>query len=202
MTFRSLAGIPTRLALIAAVGAWLAACAGGPKPAPATHGVSGTMRPYQVNGTWYRPSTQPHYDETGMASWYGPQSRYRTTANGESFDEKVASAAHRTLPLPCYVEVTNLDNGRTARLRVNDRGPFARGRILDVSRKGAEELGFLGQGMAHVRVRYVGPAPPASQARRDDRPAPAVFVAMAREDAPSSPPVAVSASQDAGWRVQ
>ena len=77
---------------------------------------------------------------------------------GESFNERVATAAHRTLPLPCIVEVTNLDNGRTVRLRVNDRGPFRRDRILDVSRRGAEELGFLGKGVAHVRVRYVGPA--------------------------------------------
>jgi rare lipoprotein A len=148
-----------RLALVAAAGSTLAACAGGPKPAPADYGAGGTMRPYQVNGVWYRPAVQPHYQETGLASWYGPQSRYHTTANGEKFDEGVASAAHRTLPLPCIVEVTNLDNGRKANLRVNDRGPFAKSRILDVSRRGAEELGFLGQGMARVRVRYIGPAP-------------------------------------------
>lgn len=154
-----------RLALVAAAAATLAACAGGPKPEPATYGSGGTMRPYQVNGVWYRPAVQPHYEETGLASWYGPQSRYHTTANGETFDESVASAAHRTLPLPCIVEVTNLDNGRKAQLRVNDRGPFAKGRILDVSRRGAEELGFLGQGMAHVRVRYIGPAPTAQFAR-------------------------------------
>jgi rare lipoprotein A len=139
------------------------------------------MRPYQVNGVWYRPALQPHYDETGLASWYGPQSRYHTTANGERFDEAVASAAHKTLPLPCIVEVTNLDNGRRARLRVNDRGPFAKGRILDVSRRGAEDLGFLRQGMAHVRVRYVGPAPSAQFAVRD---APQAYVAP-----PATPPV-------------
>jgi len=143
-----------RAAMVAAAGAWLAACAGGPKP-DAPH-ASGTMRPYEVNGTWYRPANQPHYDETGYASWYGVQGRYHTTANGEKFNEGVATAAHRTLPLPCIVEVTNLDNGRTVRLRVNDRGPFRRDRILDVSRRGAEELGFLGRGTAHVRVRYVG----------------------------------------------
>jgi rare lipoprotein A len=145
-----------RVAAIAAAGAWLAACASGPKPG-ASH-ASGTMRPYQVNGTWYRPANQPHYDETGYASWYGVQGGYHTTANGEKLDDHVASAAHRTLPLPCVVEVTNLDNGRTVRLRVNDRGPFRRDRILDVSKRGAEELGFLGKGTAHVRVRYVGPA--------------------------------------------
>ncbi|HEY2179835.1 MAG TPA: septal ring lytic transglycosylase RlpA family protein [Caulobacteraceae bacterium] len=138
-------------------GAVLAACAGGPRPARGGYEANGTMRPYEVGGVRYRPAYQPHYDETGLASWYGAQSRYHTTANGEHFDEHLATAAHRTLPLPCIVEVTNLDNGRTARLRVNDRGPFTRGRILDVSRKGAEELGF--KGVARVRVRYVGPAP-------------------------------------------
>ena len=147
-----------RIAAVAALAASLAACAGGPKPPAPTHGANGTMRPYQVNGVWYRPTYQPHYDEKGLASWYGPQSRYHTTADGEAFDERVASAAHRTLPLPCIVEVTNLDNGRRVRLRVNDRGPFAAGRILDVSRKGADELGFASRGMARVRVRYLGPA--------------------------------------------
>jgi rare lipoprotein A len=144
-----------RIALVVLAGASLAACATGSRRGPL--GVNGTMRPYQVNGVWYRPANQPHYDAKGLATWYGPQSRYHTTADGEKFDERVASAAHTTLPLPCIVEVTNLDNGRVARLRVNDRGPFVRGRILDVSRKGAEELGF--KGVAHVRVRYVGPAP-------------------------------------------
>jgi rare lipoprotein A len=149
-------GWTARAAMVAAAGAWMAACAGGPKPE--TSHASGTMKPYEVNGTWYRPAYQPHYEETGYASWYGVQGRYHTTANGEKFDERVATAAHRTLPLPCIVEVTNRDNGRKVRLRVNDRGPFRRDRILDVSRRGAEELGFLGQGTAHVRVRYVGPA--------------------------------------------
>ena len=145
-----------RVILIALAGASLAACATQPLTVPGS--VGGTMRPYQVNGVWYRPAFQPHYDEKGLASWYGPQARYRTTATGERFDERIASAAHRTLPLPCVVEVTNLDNGRKVRLRVNDRGPFVKGRILDVSRKGAQELGFWGQGVARVRVRYVGPA--------------------------------------------
>jgi rare lipoprotein A len=144
-----------RIALVALAAAGLTACATGPRHGAL--GVNGTMRPYQVNGVWYRPANQPHYDAKGLATWYGPQSRYHTTADGEKFDERVASAAHTTLPLPCIVEVTNLDNGRVARLRVNDRGPFVRGRILDVSRKGAQELGF--KGVAHVRVRYVGPAP-------------------------------------------
>lgn len=159
MSERDFSGVwrtAARTSLVALAAAALAACAGGPKPD--VHAARGTMKPYEVNGSWYKPAYQPHYDETGLASWYGPQSRYHTTANGEKFNERVATAAHRTLPLPCIVEVTNLDNGRTVRLRVNDRGPFRRDRILDVSRRGAEELGFIGHGTAHVRVRYVGPA--------------------------------------------
>jgi rare lipoprotein A len=154
-----------RVALIALVGASLAACATYPPASPwGDFRAGGTMRPYQVNGVWYRPANQPHYDEKGLASWYGPQARYHTTANGERFDEHVASAAHRTLPLPCIIEVTNLDSGAKARLRVNDRGPFVAGRILDVSRKAADELGI--RGVAHVRVRYVGPAGGAELADR------------------------------------
>ena len=153
-----------RMGTIAAVSALVAACAEGPRPESPGQTNTGTMRPYQVGGVWYRPAYQPHYEETGLASWYGPQAHYRTTADGEVFDQRIASAAHRTLPLPCLVEVTNLDNGRQARLRVNDRGPFVAGRILDVSRRGAEELGFAGQGIARVRVRYLGPAPGAVHA--------------------------------------
>jgi rare lipoprotein A len=157
-----------RIALIALAGASLAACATYPLTAPGgEERAGGTMRPYQVNGVWYRPAYQPHYDEKGLASWYGPQARYHTTANGEHFDEKVASAAHKTLPLPCIIEVTNLDNGLKARLRVNDRGPFVTGRILDVSRKAADELGF--RSVAHVRVRYVGPAVGGAGAEFADR---------------------------------
>jgi rare lipoprotein A len=151
------AAMATMAALAAAC---LTACASGPRPAPLR--AVGTMRPYQVGGAWYRPVYQPHYDEKGLASWYGAQSRYHTTADGEAFDARIASAAHRTLPLPCLVEVTNLDNGRRVRLRVNDRGPFRADRIIDVSRKGADELGFVGRGVARVRVRYIGPASAAS----------------------------------------
>jgi len=117
------------------------------------------MRPYEVGGVRYTPSVQPHYDKVGLASWYGQQGRYHVTADGEAFDMDVASAAHTTLPLPSLVEVTNLDNGRRIRVRVNDRGPFAGGRIIDLSRRGAKDLGFYDKGMARVRVRYLGPAP-------------------------------------------
>ena len=133
----------------------LAACAGG--PAPPTSG--GTMAPYRVNGVLYKPRAGRGYDQVGVATWYGAQYHHRATADGEMFDMDKPSAAHPTLPLPCIVEVTDLENGRRIRVRVNDRGPFVRGRILDLSKEGAKELGFLGQGSARVRVRYVGPAP-------------------------------------------
>jgi len=139
----------------------LAACASGPRPGAnlAASGVHGTMKPYEVNGVIYRPHPQPNYDEVGIATWYGAQYHNRQTADGEIFNMDRASAAHTTLPLPCIVEVTNLDNGKRIRVRVNDRGPFVRGRILDLSREGAKELGFYMKGSARVRVRYVGPAP-------------------------------------------
>lgn len=120
--------------------------------------LRGTMKPYQVKGTWYYPAEQPKYDETGIGSWYGEQFHNRYTANGEIFDMDLPSAAHKTLPLPSIVEVKNLDNGRTMRVRVNDRGPFVSGRIIDLSKAAADELGFKGAGVARVRVRYLGPA--------------------------------------------
>jgi rare lipoprotein A len=116
-------------------------------------------KPYQVAGVWYVPAEQPDYDAVGTASWYGDAFHGRPTANGEAFDMTLASAAHPTLPLPSIVEVTNLENDRSVQLRVNDRGPFKPGRIIDVSRQAAEELGFRQKGVAQVRVRYVGPAP-------------------------------------------
>lgn len=125
-------------------------------PAPI---VSGTMRPYQVRGRWYRPAEQPNYEEVGMASWYGDAHNGRPTSTGERFDMRALTAAHKTLPLPGLVEVTNLDNGRRVVVRINDRGPFVDGRIIDLSRGAAEELGILSQGVGRVRVRYLGRAP-------------------------------------------
>lgn len=125
-------------------------------PAPI---VSGTMRPYQIRGRWYRPEEQPNYDETGLASWYGAQFNGRPTATGERFDMHALTAAHKTLPLPGLVEVTNLANGRRIVVRVNDRGPFAEGRIIDLSRGAAEALDLLQRGVGEVRVRYLGRAP-------------------------------------------
>jgi rare lipoprotein A len=137
----------------------------GAKPErPASVGAQPASRykvgdPYQVQGRWYVPAEQPDYDEVGMASWYGDAFHAKATANGELFDMTAMSAAHKTLPLPSIVEVTNLGNGRRIRVRVNDRGPFVDGRIIDLSRAAASELGFAGQGLARVRVRYMGPAP-------------------------------------------
>ncbi|MBV9510119.1 MAG: septal ring lytic transglycosylase RlpA family protein [Caulobacteraceae bacterium] len=151
--------------LLLAAGA-LAACASVQAPSPmagaggSSSGLHGTDKPYQVNGQWYYPKADPRYDEVGLASWYGYPFHMRRTANGELFDQNQVSAAHKTLPLPCIVEVTNLDNGRRLKVRVNDRGPFVDGRLIDVSRAAAEQLGFDRKGLTRVRVRYVSPAPP------------------------------------------
>lgn len=146
----------THLFAAALACAALTACASAPKPSIAN--AHGTMKPYQVRGKWYVPRDDPHYDEVGIASWYGPQHQGRPTADGEIFDMRRPSAAHKTLPLPSIVEVKNLENGRKIRVRVNDRGPFADGRIIDLSREAADELGFLQKGTAKVRVRYIGRA--------------------------------------------
>ena len=156
--------------MAAAAMATLAACASGPRPdgrvatpmaavsdpAPI---VSGTMRAYQVRGRWYQPAAQPGYDETGEASWYGDAHHGRPTATGERFDMNALTAAHKTLPLPGLVEVTNLANGRRVVVRINDRGPFVDGRIIDLSRAAAEAIGLRQQGVGEVRVRYLGLAP-------------------------------------------
>ena len=108
--------------------------------------------PYQIKGTWYYPAEDFEYSETGIASWYGPNFHGKKTANGEDYNQNDLTAAHRTLPMPSAVRVTNLENGRSLVLRINDRGPFARGRIIDVSRRGAQLLGFEKNGVAKVRV--------------------------------------------------
>jgi len=146
----------------------LAACASSPAPVPNVAGTEGQPspryngykvgKPYQVHGVWYYPKEQPGYDEIGIASWYGYQFHNQYTADGEMFDMTLPSAAHKTLPLPSIVEVTNLANGKKLVVRVNDRGPFVDGRIIDMSKEAAAELGFLAQGVTRVRVRYLGQA--------------------------------------------
>ena len=112
-------------------------------------------KPYQIANVWYYPREDYSYDETGIASWYGPGFHGRLTANGEIYDQTDMTAAHRTLPMPSLVQVTNLENGRSVRLRVNDRGPYAHGRIIDLSKRAAELLGFVNQGTAKVRVQVL-----------------------------------------------
>lgn len=158
-----------RLITVLAAGASLAACATiepryasrpGAKPPP-SGGAGGYKvgKPYQVAGRWYVPREQPDYDEVGVGSWYGDAFHMKATANGELFDMNAATAAHTTLPLPSVVEVTNLENGRKIQVRVNDRGPFVDNRIIDLSREAARQLGYERNGIAKVRVRYLGPAP-------------------------------------------
>lgn len=130
--------------------------ASGPSAKPGAR-TPATMRPYQVNGVWYTPKADPDYDEKGIASWYGEQFHNRNTANGEVFDMDLITAAHKTLPLPSIVEVTDLDTGKKLRVRVNDRGPFVSGRIIDLSKGAAQKLGIYRKGVARVRVRYIGP---------------------------------------------
>jgi rare lipoprotein A len=126
-------------------------------PPPTSRGTYKLGTPYQVDGVWYYPAVDETYDETGIASWYGAEFHQRATANGEVFDMHRVSAAHKTLPLPSVVLVTNLENGRALKVRVNDRGPFVHGRIIDLSYRAAELLGMMEKGTAKVRVQYVKP---------------------------------------------
>jgi rare lipoprotein A len=152
-----------RLAAVCALAGGLAACGSSdPKPEPQSAGVEVPTRgyykvgrPYRISGVWYTPAVDYDYDETGIASWYGPGFHGQLTANGERYDQYDLTAAHPTLPLPSLVRVTNLENGRQVELRINDRGPFKNGRIIDVSKRGAELLGFLTQGTAKVRVQVL-----------------------------------------------
>jgi rare lipoprotein A (peptidoglycan hydrolase) len=116
-------------------------------------------KPYTIHGRTFVPTDNPSYRAEGIASWYGPDFHGRRTANGERYDMRGISAAHRTMPLPSYARVTNLDNGRSIIVRVNNRGPFVHKRIVDLSIGTAKALDFYSRGTAHVRVEYVGRAP-------------------------------------------
>lgn len=116
------------------------------------------LKPYTVRGVTYQPVAGPGYVETGMASWYGQDFHGRRTANGEVFGAYYLTAASPVLPIPSYARVTNLENGRSVMVRVNDRGPYMSGRIIDLSYQAAEILGYRAKGSARVEVRYVGPA--------------------------------------------
>src|SRR6476469_2456164 len=167
------------------------------EPVPKGGGTYRVGKPYTVAGRVYVPEEDTDYREEGLASWYGNDFHGRLTANGEVFDMASLTAAHPTLPMPCYARVTNLSNGRSLIVRVNDRGPYHGNRLIDVSNKAAELLDFKGNGVARVRVEYVARAPLAGS---DDRqlvatlrtgvPAPSpslVRVASARAFVPETP---------------
>ncbi len=168
------AGLPALVGIIA-TGLLLSGCSsdrkldpfagkGSPKyaksgPVPKGGGRRHVGKPYTVAGRTFYPTANPKPVQVGVASWYGPRFHRRKTSNGEWFDMNYLSAAHPTMPLPSYARVTNLENGRTVVVRVNDRGPFVGTRIMDLSRAAAERLGYVRQGKARVRVEYLGPAP-------------------------------------------
>ena len=168
------------------------------EPVPKGGGTYRVGKPYVVAGRVYVPEEDVNYREEGLASWYGDDFHGRQTANGEVFDMDSLTAAHPTLPMPCYARVTNLANGKSLIVRVNDRGPYHGNRLIDVSNKAAELLEFKGNGVARVRVEYVGRAPIEGS---DDRqlmatlrtgvPAPSpslVRIASARPFVPDIPP--------------
>ena len=156
---------------------------------PKGGGVYRVGSPYVIAGRTYVPQEDAHYSAVGIASWYGDDFHGRYTANGEIFDMNSITAAHPTLPLPCYVRVTNLNNQRSIVVRVNDRGPYVGDRVIDLSVRTAKLLGFYGQGVAKVKVEYVGRAPLAGS---DDR----KLEATLREGTPASGVRVASASQD------
>lgn len=173
------------LAGVAALAACAQAPTGGGSGLP-TSGIYKIGKPYQVNGVWYYPAEDFNYDETGVASWYGPGFHAKNTANGEIYDQNELTAAHKTLPMPSLVRVTNLDNGRSVVVRVNDRGPYANGRVIDMSRRGAQLLGFEGGGTAKVRVQILAEESRAiAAAARQGTPAPI----LAETDGPVPKPV-------------
>lgn len=185
---------------------------GGSRPDPqVAHGpgVYKLGQPYQINGRWYRPYYDPAYRADGLASWYGVPFHGRRTANGEVFDKNLLTAAHPTLPLPSLVRVTNLENGRELVLRVNDRGPFVDDRVIDVSRRAARDLGFERQGLAQVRVEFLGladgrgtPPEPTVRTAVAAAPPPEPVVRTAATEAPSpSPPRACPAAEGAFIQV-
>ena len=151
------------------------------EPVPKGGGMYHVGAPYTVAGRTYYPQDNPHYQATGLASWYGDDFHGRLTANREVFDHNGISAAHPTMPLPSYARVTNLSNGRSLIVRVNDRGPYHGNRIIDVSSRAADLLGFRTSGTAWVKVEYVGRAPLRGS---DDR----LLAATLRQDEPAPPP--------------
>jgi rare lipoprotein A len=124
---------------------------------------------YTIDGQTFTPREQPGYDEVGHGSFYSEDFHGRRTANGEIFDMMALSAAHPTLPLPSYAYVTNLENGRTVLVRINDRGPYVKSRLIDLSKYAARVLGYERKGITQLRVRYAGPAPLSGDDRAEQR---------------------------------
>ncbi len=166
----------TAFGLLGAVVLILAGCGSSGR-----EGVYKVGQPYKIDGRWYYPEFDPNYDEVGIASWYGSDFHGHATANGETFDRHELTAAHPTLPLPSIVRVTNLANHRQVELRVNDRGPFVGDRLIDLSEEAARELGFERQGLARVRVQFVGLADASGAPPRPTR-------HYARRGPPAPPP--------------
>lgn len=219
-SFSTLSRFAARSAFLAGVALTLANCANGSKVDP-RYGVTASPRvmadgeeipkgngkyrvgrPYVVAGVTYVPQEDPDYRAEGMASWYGDAFHGRLTSNGEIFDMKSITAAHPTLPLPSYVRVTNMANRKSLIVRVNDRGPFHANRVIDVSQRAADLLGFKHHGVARVRVEYVSPAKIegsddiqlAATLRQDGSPAPAPSQVMIAQQRPfiqqtEAPPV-------------
>lgn len=163
------------------------------QPVPKGGGTYRVGKPYVVAGRTYVPRENKQYRGEGVASWYGDDFHGRLTANGEIYDMEGISAAHPTMPMPSYARVTNLRNGRSLIVRVNDRGPYHADREIDLSRKAAELLDYQGRGLARVRVEYVGPAPLEGS---DDR----RLLATLREDSTGSETVRASATTVASLR--
>lgn len=168
----------------------LAACATHRETPRAAAPTIKIGKPYQVFGRWYHPSDDRNYDERGVASWYGPGFHALSTANGERYDQDDLTAAHKTLPMPSYVEIENLDNGRRLTVRVNDRGPFVEGRIIDLSRRSAQLLGVDKVGTARVRVRRVFPDDKFIQTLANSQPVPMAAVARPASVPATIPPIA------------
>ncbi len=186
---------------LAAAGLLVASCAAPPPPAPrlalkapdtqriaVADGPARIGAAYRINGVRYVPADVSGLSEIGPASWYGDEARGQTTASGERFDPDGMSAAHPTLPLPSYVDVTSLDTGRTILVRINDRGPFHGGRILDMSLGAARALGMMGHGARPIHIMRVLPSPDDAMALRQGK------MAAARP--------LVSGARLAAWRTQ
>ena len=168
-------------------------------PPPAAAPQAGKVKignPYQVFGKWYYPADDRNYDQRGIASWYGPGFHALVTANGETYNQDDLTAAHKTLPMPSWVEVENLDNGRKLTVRINDRGPFVDGRIIDLSRRSAQLLGVDRVGLAKVRVRRVYPENQVQNLPGNAPEMPRNVPEIPRDDPAFTPPVTVISLPD------